>query len=167
MELTAVLFTDLPPELLVSILSYLPVQALATCNYVNQTLRAVISNSILLQYKIALHKACALDNENCTLSYSEKLRLLKQKEESWSSCTPNFHRVVPLSFSPGSVYDLSGDVYLLGDHTRQRLQYLRLPHSNEEIPQWRTFHSDENRNAAIVDFGVNLQEHDLIALVTA
>ncbi|KAF9074215.1 hypothetical protein BDP27DRAFT_1317499 [Rhodocollybia butyracea] len=156
--------TELPPELLVYIFSYLSAYDLTSCAYVNRAFHAVISGSVFLQYSIQLFKSCALDNRNSHLSYSEKLRLLQQREESFNNCIPDFQIQVPLPFNPGSVYDLSGDVYLLGDNTRQSLQYLRLPNTPDQTPQWSRLHSGDKY---IVDFGVNLQEHDLIALVTA
>ncbi|KIK64098.1 hypothetical protein GYMLUDRAFT_40341 [Collybiopsis luxurians FD-317 M1] len=161
----SVQLTDLPPELLALILSYLPAKDLLTCDSLNRGFHDMISDSVTLQYNIDLHKACAKDNSHCTLSCSEKLDLLRRKEESWSNCAPSFHHTVGLTFSPGSVYDLSGDVYLLGDHTRQRLQFLQLPNTPDRVPQWSTFGSGDN--AHIVDFGLNLLEHDIIALVTA
>ncbi|KAJ3865327.1 MAG: hypothetical protein NXY57DRAFT_1115551 [Lentinula lateritia] len=157
--------TDLPTELLVLILSYLPPSDLLSCNLVNSPFYTIISNSVYLQYNIELYKACALDNKGCNLSCAEKLTMLQKREEAWSNCTPSFHRIVPLDFTPGSVYDFSSAVYLLGDYTRQRLHYLRLPHLPNREPQWSVFPSDDNRH--IVDFGLNLHEHDLIALVTA
>ncbi|KAJ3787498.1 hypothetical protein GGU11DRAFT_716906 [Lentinula aff. detonsa] len=165
MKTSALQLTDLPTEILVLILSHLPAPDLLACNTLNHSIYTVISNCVFLQYSIELYKACALDNKNCTLSYSEKLAMLQQREEAWSNCKPSFHRVVPLNFTPGSVYDFSSSVYLLGDHTRLRLHHLHLPHHAGQAPQWYLFPSDDNRH--IVDFGLNLHEHDLIALVTA
>ncbi|KAJ4490590.1 hypothetical protein J3R30DRAFT_106448 [Lentinula aciculospora] len=165
MKTFATQLTDLPTELIVLILSHLPASDLLACNLVNRPIYTVISNSVFLQYSIELYKACTLDNKSCTLSYLEKLEMLRRREEAWSNCKPTFDRVVPLNFTPGSVYDFSNAVYLLGDYTRQRLHYLHLPKHPDEVPQWSVFPSNDNRH--IVDFGLNLQEHDLIALVTA
>ncbi|KAJ3752416.1 hypothetical protein EV360DRAFT_88774 [Lentinula raphanica] len=157
--------TGLPTEILVLIFSCLPVPDLLACKAVNQSIYTIISDCVSLQYKTELHKACALDNEKCALSYSEKLSMLQKREEAWSNCRPTFHRVVPLNFTPGSVYDFSSAVYLLGDHTRLQLHSLRLPRQADDVPQWSLFPSDDHRH--IVDFGINLHEHDLIAVVTA
>ncbi|KAF5391192.1 hypothetical protein D9757_003141 [Collybiopsis confluens] len=158
--------SDLPPELIATILSVLPsVKDLAACSSVSRTFHTIISTSVLHQYNIELYKACAKDNNNCSLSSSEKLDQLRSREKSWSECTPLFHQKIPVNFNPGSVYDLSGDVYLLGDHTRQLLHFLRLSNTPEHVPQWAVFPSGDTR--PIVDFGLNLLEHDIIAVVTA
>jgi hypothetical protein len=95
---------DLPLELLIVILQYLPSQSLVRCRAVSanmqqpvyelttnwagqisKRLRAVIDETPELQYKIELWAAGYRDNPQCTLSVTERLKILKNAQQTWKN----------------------------------------------------------------------------------
>ncbi|KAK7047792.1 hypothetical protein VNI00_006120 [Paramarasmius palmivorus] len=161
---------DLPTEIIVLILFSLPPQDLTKCSQLCRMFWLIFHESSTLQYYQDLYLSRTEDNPGCRLSHAEKLQLLRNREKSWIKCEPDFTKLAPINFSPGSVYDLSAGVYILGDATRHRLKYLRLPSKPEDSVEWLTFEpvvTDWKEQRGIVDFAINLYEHDLIALITA
>ncbi|KAF5368054.1 hypothetical protein D9758_004477 [Tetrapyrgos nigripes] len=163
--MTFLTFLDLPTEILIQILSYLPALDIASISFCSHFLCDVVKNSVELQYIIHLHIARSDDNPQSRMLFGEKLALLTGREKGWATLVPDFVRVVEVPFEPGSIYDLSADVYLLGDSSRSRLYYLPLPSSPEDKVAWKTLVGPEGKQ--IVDFAINLYEHDLIVLVAA
>ncbi|KAI3605823.1 hypothetical protein WG66_012393 [Moniliophthora roreri] len=160
---------DLPTELLIHVLMFVPGRDLGKCSQLNRFFDSIIRESSTLQYHEELSLSRTEDNPNCGLSNSEKLHLLKEREHSWINCRPDFKKSAPINFNPGSVYDLSAGVYILGDATRHRLKYLKLPTKPEDPVEWLTFEPrvGPREQRSIVDFAINLYEHDLIALITS
>ncbi|KAK7440566.1 hypothetical protein VKT23_016915 [Stygiomarasmius scandens] len=160
------LLADLPLEILAQIFSYLPAAHIGQCSLTSRLFYTVIANSTELQYIIHLHLA-HLESNPCSrpLTYGDKLRAIKAREHAWTYLKPNFSKRAEVPFEPGSVYDLSGDVYILGDSSRMKLHCLKLPSAEDDPVEWRTLASKEGRR--IVDFAINAYEHDLIVLVTA
>jgi hypothetical protein len=162
---------NLPPELLIRILSFLNLSDLSTCLDVNLLFRTLIRQSVLLQYLIAREAAGVDDNPNCKLDIATRLQRLNKREYAWSRFEPNFHSSVEVLHHPSGIYDLTGGVYLLGDGDGPRpvtkgLNYVVLPSTETGMPskelQWSRISVGRN----IVDVGLGLQEHDLIAIVT-
>ncbi|KAK7438569.1 hypothetical protein VKT23_017904 [Stygiomarasmius scandens] len=160
------LLADLPPEILAQIFSYLPAAHIGQCSLTSRLFYTVIANSIELQYIIHLHLA-HLESNPCSrpLTYGDKLGAIKAREHAWTYLKPDFSKRAEVPFEPGSVYDLSGDVYILGDSNRTKLHCLKLPSAENDPVEWRALASREGRQ--IVDFAINLYEHDMIVLVTA
>ncbi|KAK7047784.1 hypothetical protein VNI00_006112 [Paramarasmius palmivorus] len=126
--------------------------------------------SLTHQYYRELYLSRTEDNPECRLSHAEKLQLLRQREQSWINCQPDFTKLVPINFDLGRLYDLSAGVYILGDATRHRLKYLMLPSRPQDSMEWLTFEPKVTYwkdQGYIIDFAINLYEHDLIALITA
>ncbi|EPQ57661.1 hypothetical protein GLOTRDRAFT_74568 [Gloeophyllum trabeum ATCC 11539] len=164
----------LPTELLVRCLYFLEYIDLLACRAVNRLLNTVINESSLLQYTIELAAAHAEDNPYCDLPASEKLRQLKARQNGWLYFNVAETIAVDVKHRPSGIYDFTGGVYLLGEaphfggpRPTKGLQYIRLPSLGEarairgELP-WHGIDVKED----IVDVGLAVQEHDLIAVVT-
>ncbi|KAH9939181.1 hypothetical protein B0H21DRAFT_757168 [Amylocystis lapponica] len=173
------LLLDFPPELFVRILLFLPLSDLATCQRVNRTVNDTIQSSVELQYSIELAAAGAEDDTSSPLVLADRLRLLRARETAWGLL--DFSRVttIPVCHRPSSIYDLTSGLFLLGEtfvHHRliqkgtDALRTIRLPCSQEgegreageEAPSW----SKISLEASVIDIGLAVQEHDLIAVVT-
>ncbi|EED80262.1 predicted protein [Postia placenta Mad-698-R] len=69
-------FTELPPELLVSILRFMDAQDLAVIKQVCRIFLHLVQDTVELQYKCSLDLAGMIDEPDCRLSYPEKLEKL-------------------------------------------------------------------------------------------
>ncbi|KAF8956844.1 hypothetical protein BDZ97DRAFT_1925109 [Flammula alnicola] len=154
---------NLPQELIVQILYELPPSDLLACQLTNKYLSTIIRESVVLQYNLALTMAKAEDNPCSSLSTSEKLKSLRSTEEAWAFLRPDFTTSVPVTRNQSGVYDLTGGVYLLSDMERTGLRFLKLPSREGEDPRWK----DVNTGKMIVDIGLCVYEHDLMAVVTS
>ncbi|KAJ8091671.1 hypothetical protein PM082_020906 [Marasmius tenuissimus] len=161
-------FIELPSELLLAILSLLDGRSIAYSSQVNRSLHTLVTSSSILCYKQQLFIYKKDDNVSNRASVAEKLRLLKREESSWRHCQPGFHVKVPLTFNPGSVYDLASGVYILGEDGRQTLRYIDLPSNPVQELKWKAFmpQVESKEPRSIVDFAINLHEHNLISLIT-
>ncbi|KAF8889542.1 hypothetical protein CPB84DRAFT_1849340 [Gymnopilus junonius] len=87
-------------------------------------------------------------------------------------------RQIKAGHEPSGIYDLTGGVYVLGDFPRKVLHWVKLP-GQEEIqdgidPKWNKIDLDvlktradsDRRERTIVDMGLCIYEHDLVAIVT-
>ena len=160
----SMMLIDLPPEILVRIFLFLPIPGLLACQGVNHYLSNVISSSIELQYALHCKSATQLDTDNpqCLLSFKERLTLLLAKEARWKELNQRFHSTANISFLTSGIYDLSGGVYLLGDVSRRTLHYTYLPNDSDQKLVWKSLSTDH----LIIDMGLCVHEHDLIAIVT-
>lgn len=109
---------DLPPELIISILSMLPLSDLAACLHINRSLNTLIKESMILQYLI---EAQAAGVENCPgshFSLPARLDILKVWSHSWLSFAfPNKRTItVALDLSELSwLHDFTDGVFLHSD----------------------------------------------------
>jgi hypothetical protein len=157
---------DLPAEILERILILLSPNDIGSCLLCNHFMHEVVQNSVQLQYIIALYKAGCEDNTRSSLSLTERCEILKRHEKLWLNCEPSFTQSIQVPFRIGGLYDLSCGLYFLGDRSRRLLSYVRLPtHPSQETPKWETFSLNDHR--FMVDFGVSVDEHDLIAVITS
>lgn len=157
---------DLPPEVVERIIVLLPPHDFVNLSLTNRFFHTIISSSVLIQYVLSLRLADLVDNpENTSLSIAERYQFAKRREESWFNLTPTHRRTVHCPFDSSGLYDLVHGVYVLGDVTRKRLHHIRLPSASSPDPTWRTFDPKDNR--FMVDFGLNIDEWDLIAVVTS
>ncbi|KAF8955099.1 hypothetical protein BDZ97DRAFT_1927458 [Flammula alnicola] len=154
---------NLPQELIVQILYELPPSDLRACQLTNKYLSTIIRESVVLQYNLTLTMAKPEDNPCSSLSTSENLRSLHFTEEAWAFLRPDFTTSVLVTRNQSGVYDLTGGVYLLSDMERTGLRYLKLPGMEGEDPTWK----DVNTGKMIVDIGLCIYEHDLMAIVTS
>ena len=152
---------NLPTELVVQILLYLDTD-IASCRLTCTYLDSVVRDSVVLQYHTALIGARATDNPCSDLPLSKKLEQLKNGEKAWAVLKPTSITTIPVKHNTSGIYDLTGGVYLLGNQSRRDLHYVRLPSHPGEEPEWSTIHVGRT----IIDMGLCVYEHDLIAVVT-
>lgn len=169
-----ILLLNLPPEILIQILSETPFTDLLcsvqlTCRY----LYNIIWNSTQLQYLINAKSAAVEDNPNSILVPAEHLDKLQRHERAWKNFVIGNQRSIPVQFPLSGLYDFSAGIYVLGEdgggsveYPTVALRYLTLsPHTpfSQANNQWSKISVDRN----IMDFGLAVMEHDLIALVTS
>jgi F-box domain len=162
----------LPTELLIHTLTFLPLPDLLSCKRVNRFIHSVVAQSVLLQYVIEAKAAGVEDNPRSTLTVSDRLALLRRREAAWAKFKINFHiRMPPLGQRPSGIYDLTGGVYLQGQAASSQtagqqittaLNYVHLPSESQDT-SWSKISICRD----IVDIGLAMQEHNLIAVVTA
>jgi len=74
-----------------------------------------------------------------------------------------------VTFPASGLYELSGGLFWLGEAQRQGLRYLELPSQPAEegaLPmQWRRI-ALPSEESTIIDFGLAIEEHDLIVIAT-
>ena len=155
---------DLPPEILIRILLYLPLPTLLTCHSVNRHLHDLVSGSAEIQY--ALHCGFAMqlntDNPLCLVSVKERLTQLSTREMQWQKFTCDSQNTTNIAFRTSGIYDLSGGIFLLGHASRRMLHYTYLPSTSDEQVVWKSIATDH----LIIDMGLCVYEHDLIAVIT-
>jgi hypothetical protein len=156
------LFLDLPPELVIRILCYLDLYDLSACQLTHSSLRAVIKDSILIEYHIATQLAGVEDNPLSKLSIQERLERLASQEDGWAHLDFDFTKKISVEHNPSGIYDLTGGIYLLGDQRRRALHYCTLPSKSSDQTRWSRIDVEEN----IIDMGLAIYEHDLVAIVT-
>lgn len=163
---------DLPHELLESILMLCEPVSIVRISSVNTFLRDLVLQSPSLHYHLLLYKTGNQDNPRSTLSKRERMARLNSLNESWYNLKPDFTQKSTLNFTTSNLYDLADGVLLfnsLGE--TQSINFMRLPTKPEDSMKWNTFHvvpdGELMQNVVIVDFGLSIREHDLIAAVIA
>ncbi|KJA13430.1 hypothetical protein HYPSUDRAFT_49830 [Hypholoma sublateritium FD-334 SS-4] len=158
-----VCFLNLPPEIINCILHDLSPPDVVACQLSNKFLDTTVRESVMLQYKLALTRAFAKDSPLSHSLTADRLDALKNIENSWISMKPDFSLTVPVSLRQSGVYDLTAGVYLLSDLARTSLGFLRLPEKESDVPQWAM----HKVGKLIIDVGLCVYEHDLMAIVTS
>ncbi|KAI0746564.1 hypothetical protein C8Q80DRAFT_1121358 [Daedaleopsis nitida] len=167
---------DLPDELLAQIASFLSPGALVHLQQVSTRFHDIVQSNVALQYALELHVAGMVDNPASRLVPAERLRILRQKEESWRTIDLSDRRLLSLQHNPSGIYDLTGGVLLLGErrntgsHTGTDSVHTVHLHSafsnaggdSRRLSLWRTIDLGQQ----VIDVGLAIQEHDLIAIVT-
>lgn len=157
-----ILLLQLPPEIIVEILCHLDLPDIISCILTHSSLYAFTREFQILQYHIAMQAAAVTDNPDCQLSISDRLALLKRREDGWAQLQVHFRKKIPLNHNPSGIYDMTGGIYLLGDQNRRTLHYCVLPSSLSESTTW----SRINLDCDLIDAGLAIYEHDLIAIIT-
>lgn len=164
-------FLDLPFELWEPIFVQCRPLDIIRASQTNQFFHALVSNSIVLQYTILLHRSSAQDNPECKLPLPDRIEALERRQQSWFDLKPDFRAAVPVPFDTGHVYDLSEGVLVFGDLFQEKLGFLRLPEKKEDPLEWEEFKLLVPENSTltiapvmIVDFGLSVAQ-DLIAVV--
>ncbi|KAF9474146.1 hypothetical protein BDN70DRAFT_936880 [Pholiota conissans] len=156
-------FLALPHEIIASILSYLPPEDLLSSQLTSRYLNTAILNSVSIQYDRALTVACANDSPLSQRSTAAKLESLKRVEDAWNSMQTDFTLGMEVPLKESGVYDLTGGVYLLSTADRMGLGYTKLPSKKGEETKWEMMQVGK----WIVDVGLCVYEHDLVAIVTS
>lgn len=153
---------DLPPEILTSVFLFLPDKSILTCKRVNHYLEDLISSSVEVQYALHSSLTTLVDNPHSPFSAQERLAKLRSKECSWEEMTINFTKSIQIPFPTSGIYDLTGGVYLLGDTSLKVLHYVTLPSQPNQEIIWQKLRTEE----MIIDMGLCVYEHDLLAVIT-
>jgi hypothetical protein len=104
------------------------------------------------------------------LSYPERLDLLARREEAWEMLY--FRRSVQITvpFNSTSIYDFTGGAFLLGTRfgaSRRPAGYSYIPlPSLSDLPDQKLNWIKLDLGVQILDVGLAVQEHDLIAALT-
>ncbi|KAH9896674.1 hypothetical protein C8Q73DRAFT_757040 [Cubamyces lactineus] len=166
---------DLPDELLVLIASELDFEDLLRLQQVCSRLHGVVKSDSALQYALELRVAGMIDNPASRLVPGERLRILRAKEEAWRSLDLSDRRSIALNHNPSGIYDLTGGTLLLGERRHgENLTGTDAVHtinlhsafSYADAQDTRALWSNIDLGKQIIDVGLAIQEHDLIALVT-
>ncbi|KAF5380137.1 hypothetical protein D9615_006303 [Tricholomella constricta] len=153
---------QLPPEIVVRILYYLDIVDLVSVSCTHSTVYKYTQSFQILQYRFATQAAAVDDNPHCKLIISERLALLKSREEGWARFNIDFRKSISVLHHPSGIYDMTGGIYLLGDESRRTLHYCTLPSKPSDSVAWSQIHVEHT----LVDMGLSIYEHDLIAIVT-
>ncbi|KAH8828314.1 hypothetical protein DL96DRAFT_1602661 [Flagelloscypha sp. PMI_526] len=151
---------SLPLELLIRTFTHLSISSIHALSCTNKFLRNAIAESIELRALEKCIRHSAEFHPASCLSLDENLRYLEVTESRWASGVPRCAVNVPLPGKVSGIYDLCGGNYVLGDSTRRTLYSLSTRHPG--LPEWKRI--DVNRE--VVDLGLSIYEHDLVAYVT-
>ncbi|KAI0674135.1 hypothetical protein C8Q78DRAFT_1184113 [Trametes maxima] len=168
----------LPDELLLQIAAQLDFHQLFSLQEVCARLCDVIRSDAALQYAIELRVAGMIDNPASHLVPGERFRILRAKENAWRAFDLSDKVSLPLRHQPSGIYDLTGGTFLLGERrfsdqssTTDAVNLIRLhsvfpegPEHAERDPS--TYWSKIDLKKQVIDVGLAVQEHDLIAVVT-
>ena len=164
---------DIPLELIVLIILYLPPHDIISCQRTCRKLCDLYNNPTLpLLYLVQLERSGVGDDLRPGISYPERLRLLQGREEAWANL--DFHKYVQVTvpFESTGVYDFTGGAFLLGTRLHctsggqtAGYSYVTLPSlTSTEDPKlkWQGL----SLGIQILDVGLAVHEHDLIAALT-
>ncbi|KAG6901350.1 hypothetical protein C0995_013209 [Termitomyces sp. Mi166 len=155
---------DLPPEVIIHILSYLDFADALAVSRVNVFLRTCLTTSQELHFRLGTQLLGVTNNPHFQSDLSDRIRMLRMSGEGWANFSVDFHKTLPVLHEPFGIYDLSGGIYLMGDQDQKVLRYCRLPSSADDPMVWSRI--DLDPSLTIVDVGLSIYEHDLIAVVT-
>ena len=168
----ALALVNLPPELIVSIILYLPPHDIISCQRTCRKLCDVCKDTTL-RYLVQMERFGVSDDLRSGVSYPERLRLLKTREEAWANIEFRKSVQVTVPFESTGIYDFTGGAFLLGTrlHSASRrptigYSYVTLPSlpgTEDQNLKW----GGVSLGIQILDVGLAVHEHDLIALLTA
>ena len=163
---------DIPPELIVSIILYLSPHDIVSCQRTCRTL-CNVSRDTALRYLVQMERFGVSDGLRPGISYPERLLLLQRREEAWTNLDFRKFVQVTVPFESTGIYDFTGGAFLLGTrlHSASRrptigYSYVTLPSlqgAEDQKLMWR----DLSLGIQILDVGMAVHEHDLIAALTA
>ncbi|KAJ7715440.1 hypothetical protein DFH07DRAFT_785606 [Mycena maculata] len=123
-----------------------------------------------LQYRMALNTAGYADNQESTMLFVDRIAALRTKEAAFGEFKFSWRRHIPVTFAATGLYELSAGIYFLGESSRQALRYIQLPSepdTYDALPvDWERIALRSRNNTVIIDFGLAIQEHDLIVFAT-
>ncbi|KAG6826964.1 hypothetical protein H0H92_013738 [Tricholoma furcatifolium] len=157
-------FSDLPPEVVRSILCCLDIPELTSLSFTNWSMRSAIINCNGLKFRLAAHEAGVESNENTSYLAFDRLSLLDRLENGWANLNFDFVKIIPVLHRASPHYDLTGGVFVLGDHNnRGVLHHITFPscEGGEEV-QWKK----TDVGSPMIEFGLSVYEHDLLAVMT-
>ncbi|TBU47875.1 hypothetical protein BD309DRAFT_998100 [Dichomitus squalens] len=168
-------FLDLPDELLAQVAIHLSFCDLLHLQQACTRLFDVVNSTAALQYAIELRVAGMIDNQASHLVPGDRLRILLEKEKAWREIDLSDRKVLPLNHNPSGIYDLTGGVLLLGERKHSEgntgtdgVHTVHLHSAFEEgaASHTRKLWSHLDLGKQVIDVGLAVHEHDLIAIVT-
>ncbi|KLO16088.1 hypothetical protein SCHPADRAFT_901780 [Schizopora paradoxa] len=182
--------TDLPIEVVFRIFSLLDVYDLLAVSSLNRTCHAIFEEHLQFYYEL---KAAGVINGAPLMDIGGKLQALRLREERWRTLDMTRHQTVDIPHDPSNLYDLSSGFYVLGgvqgnhffSFIEKKTKYLRVANlfnyhkddhddaGNDATTELVGKKADNgewgeikaNGNSLIVDFGLCIDEHDLIGVV--
>ncbi|KAH9038808.1 hypothetical protein EDB85DRAFT_392455 [Lactarius pseudohatsudake] len=168
----ALTLLDIPPELIVSIILCLSPHDIMSCQGTCRTLCGVCKDTAL-RYLVELERHGVSDDLRPGISYPERLLLLQRREEAWANLDFRKSVQVTVPFESTGIYDFTGGAFLLGTrlHSASRrptigYSYLTPPSlssTDDQKLKWQEI----SLGIQILDVGMAVHEHDLIAALTA
>ncbi|KAF7296261.1 hypothetical protein HMN09_01095400 [Mycena chlorophos] len=164
---------NLPPEILLACVLYLPIHDIAACLRVyNRVLCGVITSSVLIRYLIELELAGVHENPDAAalkgLSTAEKLALLRKRETAWETLTPSRRRAIALPGRPWLYEVIAGNWIIADDDSPDGASSSKIYHTNlaaaataepaPDMPPWQGV----SLTLPFVNFHAVFQEHDLL-----
>jgi hypothetical protein len=160
----------IPPELISRVLLHLSPHDIISCKRTCRMLYGMC-NEPVLRYLVEMERCAVSDDMRPGLGYRKRLRILEKREEAWAML--DFPRSVQVSvpFDATNTYDLTGGAFLQGtilDCTSQRptgYTFVSLPSlldPQDQKSEWKSI----SLETQILDFGLAVHEHDLIAILT-
>ncbi|KAH9941284.1 uncharacterized protein BXZ73DRAFT_88427 [Epithele typhae] len=167
-------FLELPDELLADITAYLGAREHISLLPVCRRLYALVQSHAAFQYAIGLFAAGMVDHPASPLVSGEKLYALKHKEEAWGRLDLSNRKTIMMPLNPSGIYDLTGGLALFGERLiptsnlgTDAVWTLPLNDAcNSEEPELFHLWSRLDVGLRVIDVGLNIHEHDLIAVVT-
>lgn len=184
-------FTDLPVEVIVRIFSSLGVYDLLAVSSLNRSCNAIYKEYLELDYELM---AAGVIIGAPLVERDRRLQALRRREERWRTLDMTHRVPVKIPHRCSSLYDISSGFYVLGGvkvHTlfdfierkTKFLQFTNLSNYNKDDNdggsdsdgstelvgkkainnEWGEIKAEEN--AIIVDFGLCIDEHDLIGFI--
>jgi hypothetical protein len=170
---------SLPEEILLHILSLLPLRSLLAVDLTCRPLRALLSSSTLLQYSRQLQLTELTDLPSAPGLISDRLAAMRAHVDAWRTLSLRARPVHVHTPAPGvqsGIYDLSAGWLFLGacDPATAELPYrltrivhaARLPEPGApagQQPEWVKLDIRKD----VVDIGVNVEELDLVVLLSS
>jgi len=163
---------QIPPELIVRIFLSLPPLDIISCGRTCRTLYDLCRDSIL-RYLIQMERCAVRDDSGPGLCYPERLHILKHREEAWKVLGFRMSLQASVPFETTGLYDFTGGAFFLSRkhysanrETTMGYSYIAVPSlssAQDQKLKWKDF----SLEAEMLDFGLAVHEHDLIAVLTA
>lgn len=163
----------IPPELVSCILQYLSPHDIISCQRTCRTLYNLCNDSNL-RYLVQMERCGVNDDLRPGLCYADRLRILERREKAWAMldfCKPV---QVCVPFDSTGIYDFTGGAFLLGTRLYSASRRPTIGYSYLSLPSFPEDEEDEkevqwmglNLGMQVLDVGLAVHEHDLIAALT-
>ena len=156
----------IPLELIFRILQYLSPKDIISCRRTCRTMYNVCKDPYL-RYVVQMERCGVTDDLRPGLCYSDRLCILERCEKAWEMLSFRKTVQVRVTLDSTSMYDLTGGAFLLStSRPAVGYSYVSLPSFSEEENQKEVLWKRLNLGIQILDVGLAVHEHDLIAALT-
>lgn len=173
LDMPSTVLLTLPPELLLKVIHLLPTSDVQHLQLTCKHLRSIVEFSGFHTYAKQLHLSGVHDDFPPGFSYFERLKALKQRDENWASLRPRSIARMNIPFHASGIYDLTGGVFLLGykgdtpsSTSTRGFHYTMLPTIDSDSGSHSQAWPGVEFESEVIDVGLAIPEHDLIAVVT-